>query len=441
MKRSIFVLALIAAASMKRSIFVLALIAAATWLGHDISTFDDQGLGKEPAMLAADQNAYPLLLDATNVWVKPPEWVRDWAVAVTNWDASAASSLVQSNAEFYARVDKALARESFQSPIIHNFTDLMPGIVSYRDMGRLLRVKSEWHLRRGEKAAAVDAAVKLVLLGHLIESENGSLIEYLVGIAIKTMGLDQVLAVGLALDSPESVRVLGKLLESYRDEAAGFERAMRAEYRFQAGVIDQLVGGDLTFLQLMQVNEGNMDVSHKPGAWMPGWMRRGLIRLVLHPNRTKQQLAEYDAELIAGGTHSLQKAFGPRVVAGRAYAKDFEKGGIVRLMHRNPVGLILVPIMLSSLDLIREKTAQVEGKASGVRLVLALRAYEMEKKTRPDKLEALAPDYVPALPRDPFDGAPSFRYDAAQRRVYAVGTDFKDDGGDEGKDRVWHFGE
>jgi hypothetical protein len=426
---------------MVMGVFVLALIAAALWLGHDIPSVDDHGLGQEPAVLAPDNNAYPLLLETTNVWVKSPEWVRDWAAAMTNWDEAAATSLVQSNAEFYARLDKALARESFQSPIIHSFTDLMPGLAVYRDMGRLLRVKSEWHLRRGEKAAAVDAAVKVVLLGHLIGSENGSLIEYLVGITIKGMGLDQVLSVGLALDSPESVRVLGKLLDSYRDDAAGFERAIRAEYRFQEGALDQLGGGDLTLVQLMRMNECGPGESTKPGAWMPSRLRRGLIRLVLHPNRTKQRLVDYDAELIAGASNSLQKAFGPLAGEFEEREKGFEKGGVVRLMHRNPAGLILMDLMLPSLAAVRERAIRVECQASGVRLVLALRAYEMEKKTWPDKLEPLVPDYVPALPRDPYDGAPAFRYDPAKRLVYAVGPDFKDDGGEEGKDVGWHLGE
>ena len=38
------------------------------------------------------------------------------------------------------------------------------------------------------------------------------------------------------------------------------------------------------------------------------------------------------------------------------------------------------------------------------------------------------PDYLPAVPRDPFDGAP-FRYSAERRLVYSVGENLVDDGG------------
>jgi hypothetical protein len=421
------------------SVFVLALIAATIWVSHDIPAVEDHGLGTEPAVLAADKNASPLLMDTTNVWVKPPGWVQEWTLAGTNWDAAGASNLVAANAAFFARMDQALARESFQSPIRKKFADLMPWVHPYRDMGRLLKVKSEWHRRRGEMAPAVDSAVKLVLLGHLIQSGSGSLIEFLVGDAVQNMGLDQVLAVGLVLDSPESVRVLGKLLDSYRDDSAGLESALRGEYRMESEALDLLARGDLTLMEMAAESDAP-PLSLKSGAWMPRWLRQGLIRLMLHPNRTKQRFADYEAEMIWGCSAPLQKAFGPIAAKRRAHAREFEAGGVARLMHRNPAGLILLEFMLPAKDVVREKVAEAECKAGGVRLVLALRAYELEKSAWPDKLEALVPDYLPALPRDPYDGAPSFRYAPSKRLVYAVGPDFKDDGGEEGKDIGWQAG-
>ena len=41
---------------------------------------------------------------------------------------------------------------------------------------------------------------------------------------------------------------------------------------------------------------------------------------------------------------------------------------------------------------------------------------------------ALVPEYVDAVPRDPFDGQP-FRYSKQKGIVYALGTDLKDNGG------------
>lgn len=52
----------------------------------------------------------------------------------------------------------------------------------------------------------------------------------------------------------------------------------------------------------------------------------------------------------------------------------------------------------------------------------------------PATQEALVPDYLSAVPRDPFDGQP-FRYSAEKRIVYSVGENLTDDGGDEGRER------
>ena len=48
----------------------------------------------------------------------------------------------------------------------------------------------------------------------------------------------------------------------------------------------------------------------------------------------------------------------------------------------------------------------------------------------PDSLAELAPDFLPAIPKDPFDDQP-LRYKKLARGyvVYSIGSDFTDDGG------------
>jgi hypothetical protein len=62
---------------------------------------------------------------------------------------------------------------------------------------------------------------------------------------------------------------------------------------------------------------------------------------------------------------------------------------------------------------------------------VALRLYERDHASRPDTLDALVPDYLPAIPVDPLDpaGGP-IRYipDAEHPRVYSVGDNGVDDG-------------
>jgi len=68
------------------------------------------------------------------------------------------------------------------------------------------------------------------------------------------------------------------------------------------------------------------------------------------------------------------------------------------------------------------------------RTSLLLRAWTLEHGGQlPDSLEALVPEYLPELPVDPYDGKP-LRYD--QAKLWSVGGDLKDDGGEMNNDVV-----
>ena len=65
-------------------------------------------------------------------------------------------------------------------------------------------------------------------------------------------------------------------------------------------------------------------------------------------------------------------------------------------------------------------------------IALALRMYEIDNGQRPETLAILVPQYIDALPPDPFDFAGgTFRYlpDAGRPRLYSVGADGIDHGG------------
>jgi hypothetical protein len=72
----------------------------------------------------------------------------------------------------------------------------------------------------------------------------------------------------------------------------------------------------------------------------------------------------------------------------------------------------------------------------GAALFLAIKAYGKEHGALPQTLAKLVPDYLPRIPKDPFDGKP-FRYlrsgvpglPPKAWAVYSIGEDFTDDGG------------
>ena len=55
---------------------------------------------------------------------------------------------------------------------------------------------------------------------------------------------------------------------------------------------------------------------------------------------------------------------------------------------------------------------------------LAIQAYRDEKGSPPESLEALVPDFLPAVPDNPFDGQPiSYERQEEGYRLYGAGPD------------------
>ena len=73
-----------------------------------------------------------------------------------------------------------------------------------------------------------------------------------------------------------------------------------------------------------------------------------------------------------------------------------------------------------------KRVAQLEV----AKTLLAVERYRLAHASLPETLDQLVPDYLAAVPLDPFDGAP-LRYKRLDRGflVYSVGEDGKDDGG------------
>ena len=72
-----------------------------------------------------------------------------------------------------------------------------------------------------------------------------------------------------------------------------------------------------------------------------------------------------------------------------------------------------------------------ETSYCGMELVIALELYRRDHNEYPAALDVLAPQYIDAVPSDPFTGTPMVYQRAGNDYIlYSVGRDQKDDGGD-----------
>ena len=95
----------------------------------------------------------------------------------------------------------------------------------------------------------------------------------------------------------------------------------------------------------------------------------------------------------------------------------------------NPLGKIFVILFTDSgSDRMLDIRPEVDLRATAVGVLAALHAHQRKAGMLPDGLADLVPDYLPAVPVDPFSGE-AFGYDRERRVIYSVGRNRVDDGG------------
>jgi hypothetical protein len=97
-------------------------------------------------------------------------------------------------------------------------------------------------------------------------------------------------------------------------------------------------------------------------------------------------------------------------------------------VHPNSAGKLAVYLSISPLNGLIRHTLKSTAKPRLTKLLLALRKYQSEKGHLPDSLNKLVPEYLPAIPLDPFSDKPLI-WNLKKRVVYSVGQDRIDNGG------------
>jgi hypothetical protein len=88
--------------------------------------------------------------------------------------------------------------------------------------------------------------------------------------------------------------------------------------------------------------------------------------------------------------------------------------------------LLMMPATAKVLD----PTASNLAHRDLVLVAIAARQYEQKRGQLPDSLQALVPEFLPAVPTDPFD-VKAIRFQSTDDGLvlYSIGRDRKDDGG------------
>jgi hypothetical protein len=288
---------------------------------------------------------------------------------------------------------------------------LLPYLSAIRSCLRPLQLRACAELEAGQSDKALDD-VRLML--RLVDAINDQpmLITHLVRIAMVNLALQPVWE-GVAGQrwSDEQLSLLEQELGRL-DFLASYRLSLRGEQSCIAGVIDCL-----RRTRDLDLIDSSGDHGLVPAVLIRlspnGWFRQNQLSCGRRMANWYEPLADLEHRTIS-----------PTSVA-RA-----DKAVAAEIVHRTPYNLIECTL-LPALGMACRRFAYAQVNVDLARVACALERYRLAQGDYPQALDALAPRYIAALPRDVINGQPLHyrRVDPKRFMLYSVGWNETDDGG------------
>jgi hypothetical protein len=337
-------------------------------------------------------------------------------------------AMLQANAEVLNLVRAARSQPKPEWSIGGQTTLLtlaFPQSSQYRQMAKMLDVAAwDYHVA-GNDAEAIGTLRDVLAMADVYSRDCCVLITHLVSMAIAGTSLDVVenLAPELHADSrSRATRTLLALrgsVESFiaelLDESGTRESwryALYAERAWHADVVQNISEGGLSRSYLATLGgPAPATPSEMVSGFLfgPAWKLDGI------------RVLEHTTSVLRAGDQTSYPAASKNMPASPNCGS-----GITFLVR------IFSCMMIPSYDRFLQLHYRLIAHRRMAATALAIRLYELDHGQRPDTLAALVPDYLPAVPSDPFaaDGRPiGYRPHDAQPVLYSVGLDGIDDQG------------
>ena len=295
------------------------------------------------------------------------------------------------NSKTFALFEQAQQTPSL-APVSRAFDARYPDYVKLRQLARDKSAQSNTLWMRGDYASAFEINIDTIQMGHDIR-RGGALLLRLVGIAVAAIGRGNsgdTLERLSAAQCKSAARRLEKLLAT-RPKLD--QNLTEEKWALQAGLMERF-------------EESDWRESFAPGKKSP------LAFLRIH-TISKQQLIDGVGATIDREIANARLPYARRILQP------------TRL--NDPFSEVLLPVFN------RAHTNEARGTMGDTTLMLqlALRAYKLENGDYPPALKSLVPNYLGAVPTDPFGGGEALRYKRSGKtyKLWSIGPDGVDDGG------------
>jgi hypothetical protein len=396
--------------------------AFASYRGCGDTSFHDDDLRISRVDLAPSNNAYTYFCLATNTLCFPYDTYHTYyklteSLKSNIWDEAAISGILASNETMLACLETGLVYSTCQSPAITNIYTPMPFIAAWRNMARIMSLKTKSLFHDGKQEQAFENATKTIKFGHVIEESSETMIQFLVGIAVKGIGLSDLEEMATSSTIPsDRLKHYGVELSRYGAAGNGLTNAYKGDYHFQCLHVDALANGRTSFRELISIGPSVRDES-KRSFRLPYY--------VFQPENTKELLAATARRCIA----EIQNTY-DKMDKNLVERNNEQQRSLHQWLLPNSIGIILHNMLVPAVGAVLEKKLRYETYVRALQAILATKAFRQDNNRLPESLDELVPAYLHEIPVDPYDGK-SLKYSQGKKIVYSVGKDLKDSGGSE----------
>lgn len=283
----------------------------------------------------------------------------------------------------------------------------LPELVPLRDGARLLALDAICRVSDGDGRRAIEDITALLGMAEHMRSDFLA-VPMFVAMTVDRLGIE-ALEVCLATGRLRAEELPTEWLEGTATYRALLKRVLRGEEACRLATFAQVGEGQYAFGDLIDVLRGHGDGT-------------------VHHVRTAFPYRVY----LLGDDLAAHTRLSAELdnTAGEPYWKAKDRMQEYDQQVRNRPGGVLTSTLMPPLGELAAGAARGDARREAVRLGLALYRYQAKHGRFPEKLDELVPEFLSAVPRDPFDGRPMRMKPSARGvTVYSVGVQPAESGG------------
>ncbi|MEK7576271.1 MAG: hypothetical protein AAB482_01115, partial [Patescibacteria group bacterium] len=338
------------------------------------------------------------------------------------WNDEVAQKFIDDNKELFAWIDNEFLKKlyyqdpAFLDPATVSPELILPSLNSLRIVARAESIRAEYLFRQGKEKEAIDESIKILRMGDMIIHSQGSLIEYLVAIAVKDLGYRRFrLLIDRSLLSQEALNDYLSRLERFRDNRDGLRTVWKYDYLSLKWTMQYLKDHP----ELVNEYSSNIGINT--------FLEEGSF--YNKPNKTLHLFADTARRNIANVDRPCNDRIPvPEGVREVIVTPNSLPTVIKYIFTENLVGKTLDNIISASFGSGLIKKCSIDFSAQSSEILLAMKIYELENKTLPVTLNDLIYIIPESILKDPFDGN-QIRYSKDKKIIYSIGSDGVDSGG------------